>query len=467
MFKGGTVIFAFSVFLFGCAAQVTTQNPSTPPQPVLLPNLTISDISLSESGKVMVMISNIGKGAAPYGVGSLAIYVDGLLKWKDSLGTFPDQSFLEPGGFTLYTTPIELVGRHEVRAVLDKEEKTVGKNELSNVLPKVIGKEKSEAKPLLPDLAITDLFLTPRKELAVVIANFGDSPLSLKEGNLKIRVDGALTGSYTLESLSDQSSLPVKGTMTLTTPWIFVGQHEVEVQVGFPNEVKESSEENNRLKKILKGPPVGPDIVVKHLELTEDLELMIILSNAGEVDLRKGAIFQIQMFVNDQKMSEFDHFISETLKANLKSRYMIAPPYQVVIAGISKVKVSISPELVSDDIRLENNFRERTFILFPFKIRPQGKEEFSFSFSPPRLRSKSQPEKLTIEARCEWGSSSLMLSFKKSGSIKGTPALTGRSPLKVEFPIPLEEVQKEKFWSICVTNLAVKKVEGHLIIQHP
>jgi hypothetical protein len=475
MFKGGTVIFCVSIFFLSCATQVpvTTQPPPTPstppsvPQPVLLPDLTISDISLSESGKVMVMISNIGKGAALYGVGSLAIYVDGLLKWKDSLGTLPDQSFLEPRGTTLYTTPVELVGKHEVRAVLDKEEKMVEENELSNVFPKVLGKEKFETKPLIPDLAITDLFLTPRKELAVVIANFGDSPLSLKEGNLKIRVDRALTGSYTLESLSDQPSLPVKGTMTLTTPWIFVGQHEVEVQVGFPNEVKESSEENNRLKKILKGPPVGPDIIVKHLELTEDLELMIILSNAGEVDLRKGAIFQIQMFVNDQKMSEFDHFISEALKANFKNRYIFTPPYQVGIAGISKVKVSISPELSANDIHLENNIIERTFILFPFKIRPQGKEEFSFSFLTPRLLSKDQTEKVTIEARWVWSGSSLKLSFKKSGDVDGIPTLTGKSPLKVEFPIPLEEVQKESFWSICMTNLAVKKVEGHLIIQHP
>ena len=467
MFKGATAIFAFSVFLFGCAAQVTTQPPSAQPQPVLLPDLTISDISISGTGKVEVMISNIGKGPALYGVGSLAIYVDGLLKWKDSLGTFPDQSFLEPGGSTLYTTPIELVGRHEVRAVLDKEEKTVEENELSNVFPKVLGKEKLEAKPLLPDLAITDLFLTPRKELAVVIANFGDSPLSLREGNLKIRVDGALKGSYTLGSLSDQSSLPVKGTMTLTTPWVLVGRHEVDVHVGFPNEVKESSEENNSRKKILEGSPVGPDIAVKHLELTEDLELMIILSNAGEVDLRKGAIFQIQVFVNDQKMSEFDHFISEALKANLKNRYMVALPYQVVIAGISKVKVSISPELPSDDIRLENNTLERTFILFPFKIRPQGKEEFFFSFSAPRLRSKAQTEKVTIEARCEWGSSSLMLSFKKSGSVDGIYTLTGKSPLKVEFPVPFEEAAKESVWSIFITNLIKKKVEGHLIIQHP
>jgi archaellum component FlaG (FlaF/FlaG flagellin family) len=475
MFKGAIAIFAFCIFLFSCAAQVAniTQPPPTPstpssaPQPVLPSNLTISDISLSETGKIQVMLSNTGKGPAPYGIGSLTIYVDGLLQWKDSLGTLPDQGFLEPGGTTLYTTPVELVGKHEVRAVLDKEEKMVEENELSNVFPKVLGKETSETKPLLPDLSITDLFLNPQRKLSVTITNIGDRPLPLKVGNMKIFVDGLPKGSYPLENLSDQPFLPPKGNVTFTTPLILFGRHEILAHIEFTNEVKESDEERNSLKKILDGPPVGPDIMVKDLDLTEDLELMIILSNAGEIDLRKGAIFQIQVLVNGQKISEFDHFISEPLKANLKNRYIVAPPYQVGIVGISKVKVSISPELPSDDIRLENNIIERTFIIFPFKINPQGKEEFSFSFLAPRLLSKAQTEKVTIEARWVWGGSSIKLSFKKSGGIDGTPTLTGKSPLKVEFPIPLEEVQKENTWSIFMTNLAVKKVEGHLIFQHP
>jgi len=475
MLKGAIAIFALSVFLLSCAAQVAN-TPQPPPAsvapppvspPVLLPNLTILDLSLNETGKIVVKLSNTGKGPAPYGIGSLTIYVDGLLKWKDSLGTLPDQTFLEPGGTTLYTTPVELVGKHEVRAILDKEEKTVEESEPSRVFPKVLGKEKSEAKPLLPDLAISDLFLTPRKEVAVSVTNSGESPLPLGEGTLKILVDGSLKGSYTLRSLSDQSSLPAKGTMTLTTPLVLAGRHEVDVHVGFPSEVKESNEENNYLKKILEGFPVGPDITVRQLELTEDFELMIVLTNAGEVDLRKGAIFQVQVFVNDQKMSEFDHFISEALKANLKNRYIVAPPYQVGIAGISKVKVSISPELPSDDIHLENNTIERTFVIFPFKINPQGKEEFSFSFLAPRFRSKAQKEKVTVEARWEWGGSSLRLSFKKSGSVEGIPTLTGKSPLKVEFPISFEESQKENVWSVFITNLIRKKVDGFLVIQHP
>lgn len=467
MLKGAITIFAFSIFLFSCAAQVTTQPPPAPPQSVLLPDLTISDISLGETGKVEVMISNIGKGPAPYRVGSLVIYVNGHLKWRDSLGTLPDQTFLQPGGFVLYTTPVELVGRHEVLAVVDNEDQMVEENEVNNVFIKVLGKEILEVKPLLPDLTITDLFLNPQRKLAVTIANVGDSPLPLGGGNLKIIVDGSLKGSYTLGSLSNQSFLPMKGSITLTTPLTLVGRHEIDAQVDFTHGVKESNEENNSLKKILDGAPFGPDIVVKDLDLTEDLELMIILSNAGEVDLRKDVTFRFRILVNDRKISEFDHLISEALKANFGNRYLMDPPYRVGIGGISKVKVSISPKLPSDDIRLENNVLERTFIIFPFRIGPQGREEFSFSFSAPRPQGDGQTEKVKTEARWEGGSSSLMLSFKKSGTLKGIPTLSGKSPLKVEFPIPSEEVQKENVWSVLLTNLIDKKVEGHLIIQHP
>jgi len=476
MSKRAIAILAFSIILFSCAAQVTVtpQPPPAPPtpppapQPVLLPNLTVSDISLSGTGKIEVMLSNTGKGPAPYGVGSLVIYADGLLKWKDSLGTLPDQSFLQPGGSVTYTTPVELVGRHEVRVILDNGGRVLEENEWNNVLTKILGIEKVEVKPLLlPDLTITDLFLNPQRKLAVTIANVGESPLPLGAGNLKVFVDGDLKGSYTLGSLSGQSSLPVKGSITLTTPLTPVGRHEIDAHVDFSYGIKESNEENNSLKKVLEGFPAGPDVVVKDLDLTEDLELMIILCNAGDVDLRKGVTFRIRILVNGRKVSEFDHFISEPLKAHSENRYLMEPPSQIGITGISKVKVSISPKLSSDDIRLENNVLERTFIIFPFRIGPQGREEFSFSFSSLRPQSESPAERMKAEARWGGSGSPLMLSLKKSGTSKEIPTLSGKSPLRVEFSIPFEEVQKGILWNISVTNLVDKKVEGHLIIQHP
>ena len=484
MFKGAITLFALTIFLVHCAASVTTQSSSLPlptlppqpqpqsetelqPQPSLLPDLIISDISLNESGKVEVIIANIGKGAGPYGVGSLMIYVDGYLRWRGSLENFTDQAFLTPGRFVTVTTPVEIVGRHEVQAVVDNEKKIVEVNEANNILIKSLGEEKLGIKPLLPDLLVTDLFLNPQRKLAVIISNIGDAPLPLGGGSLKVMVDGSLKGIYTLGSLSNQTLLPTKGSITLTTPLTLVGWHEIDAHIDFIQDVKESNEENNHLKKILEGLPVGPDIVVKDLDLTEDLELMIGLSNAGEVDLRKGVTFRIRIHVNDRKISDFDHFVSETIKANFGNRYFIAPPYQIGIAGISKIKVSISPKSPTDDVRLENNVLDRTFIIFPFRIGPQGREEFSFSFSFPRPPSEGQIEKMKAEARWEGVGSTLMLSFKKHGTMKGIPTLSGKSPLKVEFPIGFEEAQKESVWSIFVTNLIDKKVEGTLIIQHP
>jgi len=329
-----------------------------------------------------------------------------------------------------------------------------------------LGKEKLETKPLLPDLAITDLFLTPGRKLAIKLGNFGDSSLSLAGGSLRIAVDGSPRESYLLGSLSDRPFLLPRENITLVTPLSLVGRHEIDARVDFPVGGKESNAENKSLRKVVEGPPVGPDIVVKDLELTEDLELVIVLSNAGEVDLRKGVIFQIQVSVNDQKISEFDHFISQPLKANFKNRYAVAPPYQVGLAGTSKVKVSIAPELPSDDIRLDNNVFEVTFIILPFKIGPLRKEDLSFSIPTPQLRSEVQTEKVMIEARWEVHTSSVMMSFKKSDSVETPSTFSGKSPLRVEFPIPGGEVRKETLWTVTVANLVEKRVEGYLIIQH-
>jgi archaellum component FlaG (FlaF/FlaG flagellin family) len=413
------------------------------------------------------MIANIGKGAGPRGVGSLMIHIDGHLRWTGSLDNVKDQAFLMPGGIATITTPVELVGRHEVQAIVDDEREIVEENEANNHLIKFLGEEKLEVTPLLPDLTITDLFLNPQRKLAVVISNLGDAPLPLGGGSLKILVDGSLKGIFTLGSLSNQTLIPAKGSVTLPTPLTLVGRHDIDAQVEFLQGVKELNEENNHLKKILEGRPLGPDVVIRDLDLTEDLELMIILSNAGEVDLRKGVTFRIRIYVNDQKISDFDHFASETMKANFGNRYFIAPPYQIGISGISKVKVSISPKSLADDVYLENNVLQRTFMIFPFHIGPQGKEEFSFSFSYPRPPSEGQLDKMKAEVRWEGGGSTLMLSFKKLGNFKGIPTLSGKSPLKVEFPIVFEETQKESVWSIFVTNLIDKRVEGNLIIQHP
>ena len=357
---------------------------------------------------------------------------------------------------------VELSGDEEASPVMESEEKVA-----LLVLPT---QPKSEA-PInsleLPDITITNLSLDPKKRLAVAMANIGNGPLPTGKGNLVIFVDGQLKGNFPLSSFSGQSIFSPKEDMTFTTPLNIFGRHEIHAHVDTGHETREWDKENNHFEKTLEGPPAGPDILVKDLDLTEDLELSIVLSNAGEVDVRKGETFRIRIFLNDQKISEFDHFTSEALSAHFGNLYTFGPPFRVGITGISKVKVSISPRRPSDDVRLENNVFERTFVIFPFRIESQGREEFSFPVLLQDLKDGNLPDKVKAEARWGGGGSKLGLSLNASGQVKGVPAVSGKSPLKVEFPIDFEEGQKESVWKVSVINLVEKKVEGHVIIQHP
>ena len=428
MLKGAICFFAFSIFLFGCTTKMAHPPLPLPPShpPIALPDLTLPDISLSE----------------------------------------------EEG---------EVIERFEVSPDVDEKEKMVEEEESDDYLAKDLGEEVTlltpppapprleapGAPPLLPDLTITNLFLDPKKRLAVTIANIGNSPLPMGFGNLKIFLDGQLKESCGLNSLSDQTFLQPNENITFTTSLTVRGRREVRAYVETSQEMRELNKENNYLERILEGLPIGPDIAIKDLDLTEDFELCIILSNAGEIDLRKGVTFRIRVFVNGLKISEFDHFTSDMLKANFGNHYPIHPPYRVGIRGTSKMKISISPELPSDDIYLENNTLERTFIIFPFRMIPQDKQEFSFSIPPFHLKDNGQGEKVKAEVRWEGGDSSLMLSLVGPEQLKSVLAFSGTSPLKIEFPIDFEEAQKESLWKISVTNLIEKRVEGHLIIQHP
>jgi len=304
---------------------------------------------------------------------------------------------------------VELSGDEEASPVLAREEK------VALLVPSIQPKSGAPVESLeLPDMAITDLFLDP----------------------------------------------------TFTTPLNIFGRHEIHAHVDTGHETREWDKENNHLERTLEGPPAGPDLVVRDLDLTEDLELSIVLSNAGEVDVRKGVTFRIQIFLNGRKVSEFDHFTSEVLRARFGNVYTFDPPYRIGITGISRVKVLISPRRASDDVRLENNVFERTFVIFPFRIGSQGREEFSFSVLLQDLKDGNPPDKVKAEARWGGGSSKLGLSLNASGQVKGVPAVSGKSPLKVEYPIDFVEVQKESVWKVSVINLVEKKVEGHLIIQH-
>lgn len=421
MLKGAICFFALCIFLFGC----TTKTAYLPP-PEALPDLTISETT-SSKGEVDL------------------IKKPEVLTDMEKKGERAEEK--EP--------PVHLA-----------EELSP---EVAHLTPPPVPPRSGfpEAPPLLPDLTITNLFLNPKNKLAVTIANIGNGPFPMEFGNLKIFLDGQLKESYGLNRLSDRPGLQPNETVTFTTPLTIRGRREVKAYVETPQEIRESNRENNYLEKIVEGYPTGPDIAIRDLDITDDFDLFIILSNAGEVDLRQGVTFRIRVFVNDLEISDFDHFTFDVLKANFGNDYTIYPPHRVGISGTAKVKISISTKLPSDDIFLENKILERTFIIFPFRMIPREKQEFLFFVPSSRFKDDGQSEKLKVELRWEGGGSSLMLSFIGPEDIKSVPTFSGNSPIKVEFPIHFEEAQKEREWKVFVTNLIEKKVEGHLIIQHP
>lgn len=319
----------------------------------------------------------------------------------------------------------------------------------------------------LSDLAVTDLYLKKKRQLFATLVNAGEVPFQMDGVVLNLFVDGRWEGRYSWETLSSQKELQPQESIQLSLPYSIIGRREVEIRVEPPNERIESNRENNQFRKSLEGFPFGPDIAVKDFSLTEDLELTILLCNEGEVDLRRGGTFRVRIYLNDRKISDFEHYISEELKARSKTIYILTPPYRIPLKGSSRVRVSLMPKLRQDDIFLENNSLERRFIIFPFQLGGQGREQFSFLIPRPPSRGETMSEPIKMELRWEVATAPLRLSFRESEGSKDPPYFIGKSPLKVEWPLPTFEPQRESHWMVSVTNLFDNRVEGHLIIQHP
>jgi hypothetical protein len=228
-----------------------------------------------------------------------------------------------------------------------------------------------------------------------------------------------------------------------------------------------TAEGNGVLEKTPKGLSIGSDLFVKDLGLTEDLELYVVVSNSGEVDLPKGSTLRVRIFVNDRKISDFEHLTARVLKGKTGNRYTVRPPYPVGIGGVTLVKASVWPTLPSQDIDPRNNTLVRNFIIYPFRIEPRANQEFSFSIFSSRVKNGDPKEKVSAEARWDGDGFPLKLSFKGSGRNKGDVTISGKSPLKMEVPIFFEETDKREACRISVTNPLKQKVVGHVIIQHP
>ncbi len=516
MLQKATLVLAFSILLLGCQAKKVplpssetilpvVPGPARIDEPIPRPDLAISDIALDGTGGVIATLSNCGKGVVPPAAGSLKIYVDGELKWSISLDDIPDRAFFVPAGATRYSAPVEVKGTHEVRALIQSNGVVWDDDESNNLMTKVLSFERevrlppsspplaspprpspslsspSPPLPVLstpepedreemlprPDVVLTDLFLNAKRRLVVHLSNNGDAPFLLKRGSLKIFVDKALEGSYTVGELCKRRSLSPKEGASFETPTTIKGRHEVDAHLDISPDADDGGRGSKSLTKILEGVPIGPDIMVKDLVLTEDLELSIILSNVGETELRRGTTLKVRVIMNDRKVSEFDHLIDEPLRPNSGSRYIIEPPYRISVGGNARVRVTVWPKHAEDDIRPGNNALERDFMIFSFRIDPQTSQEFAFFPSSLWDKDSSRSRNIKTELRWDGGGAPLRLSLKREGNLNKPAQVSGKSPLEMEVAAEEEKGSMGRAWRFLVTNLMEKTAEGHLIVQSP
>ncbi len=211
----------------------------------------------------------------------------------------------------------------------------------------------------------------------------------------------------------------------------------------------------------------GSDLFIKDLGLGEDLELYVVIANAGEVDVQKGSTIRMQISINYRKVCDFEHLTTKVLKSKKGNRYLIHPPYAITLGGVTRVKASARETSPSRDAYAESRTMERTFVVHPFTIEPKEKEEFSFSIPSSGNRGVNPNEKVRAEARWEGTGFPLKLSLSGSGLIKSEASISGKSPLKMATSMSMVQGEKSETCLISVRNLLRKKVVGHVIVQHP
>jgi len=120
--------------------------------------------------------------------------------------------------------------------------------------------------------------------------------------------------------------------------------------------------------------------------------------------------------VNDRKISDFEHLTAKDLKVKSGNRLYRPSPYPIASEGISLVKDVIWPTPPLQDAEPQNNTLVRNVIVYPLKIEPRARQEFSFSIFSPRLKNSDSKEKVRAEARWDGDRFPLKTFFQRIGT---------------------------------------------------
>ncbi len=225
---------------------------------ITLPDLTVSDIYLTNHDRLAIEITNNGSGAVhkkywEHSRVSLYLYQDGKpwggisLKMCD-----PSQKLYYPKGQALYIlNNIRINQTTEIQVVIDPQNTVRESNEANNSLRKTVTCAN-------PDLAITNLWVVNGNWLAVQIINKGPKSIALKywEEDLvyfELFRNGKNQGRVPLKAIDPHRNLakPNGKAVYLSSSFRISGSEEIRAVIDSQNIIKEADEKNNSLKKIL------------------------------------------------------------------------------------------------------------------------------------------------------------------------------------------------------------------------
>jgi hypothetical protein len=255
---------------------------------VLLPDLTIADLSLNEKCQVVVTVKNNGPGIVPDEVwtvhkpksSGVYLYKDGNTWGGATIWKFdPGKALQVSGGTATYTSTLQVKGSSTITATVDHTEQVKETNEGNNKTSKKLICKKSEGKP---DLIVSDIKLIKDCKIKITIKNAGsggvpDSGYHKTKGAAIQMYKGAKPwGGIRLFGIDPSKKLKTPGA---SVSWVWFpgaanlnltpGVHSIKLVVDNNNAVAESNEMNNsKTKKLICKKAEGkPDLKIKYFGL--------------------------------------------------------------------------------------------------------------------------------------------------------------------------------------------------------
>ncbi|MGE5604793.1 MAG: CARDB domain-containing protein, partial [Bacteroidota bacterium] len=177
-----------------------------------LPDLTVSDIFLTDLNQLAIEITNLGDGPLPkkywdHSQVSIHIYQNGKIWGGISLKICdPSQKLHYPKSKTLYISKSILIKEaSQIQVVIDPQDTVRESNEANNSFRKLVA-------CTTPDLAVTDFWVINANRLAIQLTNNGSKRIDLKYWDripvyFEIYCNGQSLGKVRLTAIDPQRKL--------------------------------------------------------------------------------------------------------------------------------------------------------------------------------------------------------------------------------------------------------------------